>query len=409
MVTPTGVALFAYQVGFGDCFLLRFDYADHPRHVLVDFGSASGAPLLPVAKDIAKKVREAGGTLEAIVASALRADHVAGFGLKQAWAELEKLSPKLVLQPKTSVSGTARDFAKTAQAEVQRRGASLKTRDDDHDELSDGLHSFGVHASRALRFISTANVDTGLAAQNLARVKVKERLSLGDRTRLEALLPGVRVHVLGPPPRGVTESAYLGVSAEATSRSNAGRPLFPRAAKVNVRSLPNAVRWFTRRLDTMRGDQLLELLRGVDDSVSNSSLILLFEACGKKLLFPGDAQAASWAHALADARVAELVRGVDVYKVGEHGSRNGTPRSLWESFGKRGTSLITVLSTLERRHGTRQAGTEVPRTALLEVLERESRLFSTESMDKKELVRRLVIAPDSGAARPRATPARSRR
>lgn len=382
MNAPRAIELFVYQVGFGDCVLMRFVYDDRPRHVLVDFGSASTDKLLPVAEDIAGKVRENGGTLEAIVASTLRTDHVSGFGIDAAWKELETLKPKLVLRPHTKRAASAREFARTAQQEVERRGAAVKSSDDDHDELSDGLDTFGVTASRALRFITRANVETEAAEHNLSRVKRQERLSLGDATKLEALLPGVRVHVLGPPKPRQDEGGYLGVSSGAVSWSNDGTPLFPHAKKVNVRALPKSVRWFTRRLDTMRGDQLLELVRSVDDGVSNASLILLFEACGKKLLFPGDAQAASWAQALATKGVAELVRDVDVYKVGEHGSRNGTPRSLWNAFSKRGSGLVTVLSTMERKHGTKQAGTEVPRTALLEVLQAESRLVCTMGMKK---------------------------
>ena len=41
---PISATLFAYQVGFGDCFLLRFSYADGGRrHMLIDFGT-TGLP-----------------------------------------------------------------------------------------------------------------------------------------------------------------------------------------------------------------------------------------------------------------------------------------------------------------------------------------------------------------------------
>ena len=40
MSQPTNVLIRAYNVGFGDCFLLTFRYAADPeRHVLIDFGS----------------------------------------------------------------------------------------------------------------------------------------------------------------------------------------------------------------------------------------------------------------------------------------------------------------------------------------------------------------------------------
>jgi hypothetical protein len=47
-----------YQVGFGDCFLLRFEYAgqaEPARHILIDFGTrqlAAGLNLADVAGEI---------------------------------------------------------------------------------------------------------------------------------------------------------------------------------------------------------------------------------------------------------------------------------------------------------------------------------------------------------------------
>ena len=37
--TTRAMSLRAYQVGFGDCFLLSFEYGRGERHLLIDFGS----------------------------------------------------------------------------------------------------------------------------------------------------------------------------------------------------------------------------------------------------------------------------------------------------------------------------------------------------------------------------------
>ena len=60
-------------------------------------------------------------------------------------------------------------------------------------------------------------------------------------------------------------------------------------------------RWFTKRLDTIRGDELLEIVRALDQAMNNTSLILLFEVGAKKLLFAGDAQIENWLYALQTA------------------------------------------------------------------------------------------------------------
>ena len=43
-IKPASATIFAYQVGFGDCFLLRFSYTGNvQKHVLIDLGT-TGLP-----------------------------------------------------------------------------------------------------------------------------------------------------------------------------------------------------------------------------------------------------------------------------------------------------------------------------------------------------------------------------
>ena len=73
MAGPSRVSILAFQVGFGDCFLLRFHYAgNQKRHLLVDFGSFPKASWLK--GDGMRKVAEAlqgecGGKLQGVVAT----------------------------------------------------------------------------------------------------------------------------------------------------------------------------------------------------------------------------------------------------------------------------------------------------------------------------------------------------
>jgi hypothetical protein len=139
---------------------------------------------------------------------------------------------------------------------------------------------------------------------------------------------------------------------------------------------------------SIRGEQLLGIVRALDKVMNNTSLILLFEVNGKKLLFPGDAQIENWSYALSKPEIKRLLSTVNVYKVGHHGSRNATPKTLWNGFKNRSKKktdkkrLKSFMSTMPGKHGNSRSKTEVPRQTLVDALEGESELFTTTSLKK---------------------------
>jgi len=130
--------------------------------------------------------------------------------------------------------------------------------------------------------------------------------------------------------------------------------------------------------------------------MNNTSVILLFEIGGRKLLFPGDAQIENWAFALNDKAWKKVLTGVNVYKVGHHGSLNATPKSLWALFANKGDEhkhdrLETLCSTKAGKHGNVKSGTEVPRHVLVDELKKDSAFISTEDF-KKTIFEEIQIA-----------------
>ena len=75
-MAPTSYTLRAYWVGFGDCFLLTFNYPKGDRHVLIDFGTAKQPPKTGAGymHGIAKRIAEdCGGKLH--VSSSPKSSH----------------------------------------------------------------------------------------------------------------------------------------------------------------------------------------------------------------------------------------------------------------------------------------------------------------------------------------------
>jgi hypothetical protein len=119
-------------------------------------------------------------------------------------------------------------------------------------------------------------------------------------------------------------------------------------------------------------------VKQLDSFLNNQSLVVLFTYKSKKLLFAGDAQAGNWEYWLYDGedptktpaqklgKTGESVlRTLDFYKVGHHGSTNATPIVAIENMNAGTTAMC---STQEGTFGSLENNSEVPRIPLIEAL-----------------------------------------
>jgi hypothetical protein len=228
-------------------------------------------------------------------------------------------------------------------------------------------------------------------------------VNFGSKSGLETILPGVKTHVLGPPTidqsdkirkqKSTDANEFWKLQASAGHHITAGNKLFPHAKVYTGASIPQYARWFVPRVQKIRGDQMLQLVRILDTAMNNTSIIILFEVGGKKLLFPGDAQIENWSYALSKEECQKLLADVDLYKVGHHGSLNATPKSLWNLFKNRSKKaspnrLQSVVSTMAGKHGTVSSGTEVPRSKLVDALKAESDYYTTQELKGSKVIRK---------------------
>ena len=417
-------------MGFGDCFLLTFDYDDGTaRHILIDFGS-TGLPedtkvnLDAVAKDIALKC---GGSLDIVVATHRHKDHISGFATRTdglgSGDIIRSLKPRRVVQPWTEAPDAPEGWGgpigsvphKAFATEVQSLEHMHQVASSIVERLDrkDGFDRRWPLAAR-LRFVGEDNIKNVSAVKNLMTMAGEDGSNNhyvfhGCDLDLSEVLPNVKVHVLGPPTLGQAASikTYAKSSADYWLRASGlaalsatdgvardGKSLlFPNLARDDTfrkTRLPTEMRWVAERVDAAEAGQMLGIVTALDNVMNNTSVILLFEAGSKKLLFPGDAQLENWNFAL-QSDMAPLLDDVDLYKVGHHGSLNATPRSMWNRFSKRGAAdkpgrLQSVLSTMAGKHGGKNdAPTEVPRKPLVDDLKANSTLFDTEDLAPAEL------------------------
>jgi hypothetical protein len=367
-------------------------------------------------KEIAEKISEdCGGKLEMLVATHRHADHISGFG-GETGEIIKTLEPELVVQPwteepgldpKGSGSNGGGNGALQAQARVVARLSAMQAmaaaalEQVPRLEKAPGVPKTVTDQVAFLGETNLANLD---AVRNLAAMG-KRRIYAHFDTKLALgrILPGVRVEVLGPPTLeqstaishqvATDEEEFWHLTERHLAAVEGGADeLFPGARK--ARRIPQEARWVIPRVDKMRGEELLAILRSLDGVLNNTSVILLFEIGDRRLVFPGDAQLENWHYALRECEQADEIRerlaSACFYKVGHHGSLNATPKSLWNGFEHRDKEpgpdrLATMVSTAAGKHGSTARGTEVPRKVLIEELETMSDLKSTQSLKSRRV------------------------
>jgi hypothetical protein len=374
-VKPTSIRVRMYNVGFGDCFLLTFRYpGGTERHMLIDYGTNAKAKGGLALDDLGLKIAaDTGGKLAAVVLSHRHRDHIGGFDPDIGGTSIKGLQPDVVLRPWTEEPGveesgdpafklrrdlaTALRSAEDLASDLERAAGS-----DDRRSLRGRI---GAFAARQLKNRHAVELLHELSEGGRGRY-----LSAGEDPGTSDALPGVRITVLGPPLPDVwpairrqradddefwlrmrdTLPAALALNG-AAGDDEPGAP----AANVDVRIGPEA--WLVDKLRREGLHSTLRVVLTLDKALNNTSLILLIEAAGRRLLFPGDAQIENWSYSLSgpgsSERLTRKLAALDLYKVGHHGSRNATPKlgllPLWLRPGAKRVP-VAMLSTLEGQY-----------------------------------------------------------
>lgn len=395
-----------YNVGLGDCFLLTFPAPGRDRHVLIDCGTHPSGPgprpARAVAETIVEDVRGADGVprIDVVVATHRHGDHVSGFD-SPAWSEVV-VSEVWMPWTEDPDDPEARAILVRQATKAKKLHAALRmaAAPAEHIEIVENSLT-NADAMRTLHH--------GFAGSPRRRFLPNVRRP--RETLRTAVLPGVKVHVLGPsrdpeivrdmtPPKGET---YLRLTdgsltegyeppfrdrwrvppsdvefatwwGGAITRGAVELNASPAAARTSVpawiASLGLGTR-LLRRIDEAAADDAFALLVAIDKAVNGTSLMLMFETERSCLLFPGDAQWGTWQRAMDDEKSRKLLERTTFLKVGHHGSHNATPVDFVEEVLP--DDFIGMVCTRETKKFP-----EIPREPLLRRLRKKGQVVRSD-------------------------------
>lgn len=374
-----------YAVGFGDCFLIGFPAPDgRERLVLIDCGvhsaSSRGADLSEsVIPDILVEAAAATGTprIDVVVATHHHLDHVSGFRF-EGWDGVE-VGEVWLPWTEDHMDPEARRI-RAAQSKQAKFLMSLTAGEDNNWATVRAISENNVGYTNAAAMTTLHDGFAGAPTRFfLPQLPGMPRA----RRFLPEVLPGVEVVVLGPsrddaairdmdPPS--TES-YLQVAGGA-ELVQGGEPL-PFASFFLTPKEYSANKDFSQlipengsdlgRVVTAGRTDALSLAVALEKATNGTSLMLLFRFGDTTMLFPGDAQWGTWDRILHDPESQQLLRTVNLYKVGHHGSHNATPVSFVSGYlHDADASLVSVGPT------SIPSWKDIPRRPLLAALETKS-------------------------------------
>lgn len=346
-----------YQVGFGDCFLLSFLGPPRNRHILIDCGSITDGKdqVGRVAQDVVAACTPSGGgkpRLELVVATHRHRDHVSGFNdLIWQGVEVGEVWMPWTEDPEDGNATRIRN-RQSAFALALTRSLALAGFDAEAAPLEGAAPGSDAEAVKQATLSMALNALTNERAMDtlhngFAGDPPRHFLPTKDtvcEARKVPHLPGVKIHVLGPPRDEAAmsvmqpppEEVYLRLAASGAAEPATAVGAFRTSWRVErpVFETRQAASTFNaadqRQVNRLAEEPDGELAAAIDRAVNNTSLILMIEAGGQWLLFPGDAQWGAWNAALREPRCRALLEKTTVYKIGHHGSENATPKSLVE-------------------------------------------------------------------------------
>lgn len=367
-----------YNVGFGDAFLVLLPSNGKQRRILFDCGSIQAAQDIlmgSIVDRIIADVTDDDGVprIDVVVATHRHKDHISGFGnAKWNSVEVKEVWMPWTEDPTDAEGRKIRDIQSSlalalnmslAKPVVGLSAAELDARNRALDIVTNSLSLTNEKEMKTLH--------SGFVGEPERRfLPIKPKADNNGRLLKTDVLPGVKIHVLGPsrerdvirdmdPPKG---ESFLRMRASIDTDTSL--PPAPFAAEYRQENYTCTGTFLpTDRDGIKKAGSLTDLAIAValDKAVNGTSLMLMLEVAGTFFLFPGDAQWGTWNAAIQDPEWKQMMKNVAFYKIGHHGSHNATPKDFVDEIMPDG--ICAMASTL-----TRTVWPDIPRIPLLDQL-----------------------------------------
>jgi beta-lactamase superfamily II metal-dependent hydrolase len=426
--SATGLKVRMYRVGFGDFFLVTAPTSAGKRYILIDCGVFKGTTgkgdLSSIEDAVEDLYTTTGGQLALVIMTHRHADHIAGFSRA---ARFNDFKVSMVWMPYWEQFNDAQGSPHNLQLAINELSLQLAMQFRGRTDADAQQAFLQLSLATGIDFDAAPTAGKKLAGNAAALDILKNKFgdqdknvryyAAGDAPELPAELEGLSAKILGPPPKtaqafvqltdfkkGVgqyldsTTASDEGVRAISPFKhqwSDEGPDLYPQQ---DGGGFPIDYAGIAKAVGDAQPDMLAAAAAKIDTFLNNQSLVVLFALGDKHLLFVGDAQAGNWenwlykldaplndptkAGAITDESQ-QILRTIDFYKVGHHGSTNATPIPVVDALGKdhSANGFVAMCSTQPGVYGNVDKGTEVPRDPLMKAIGDECALVRSDSID----------------------------